>query len=134
MTFKPWGIQVARARAVARKVAASRPRKLADRGDQACPAGRRYRRGSPPSRAARSTFSSLAKRACDLFLQRLEQVLQRAALVGLDEDLDRHAGKEMNIPQAGDLLSRQHDADRVIGLRRLRGVLLLLPREIGRHA
>src|SRR5262245_43736223 len=70
-----------------------------------------------------NAYLSLAKRPRDLLLQRFEQVLQRAALVGLDEDLDRHAGKEMDIPQAGDLLGRQHDADRVIGLRRLRGVL-----------
>jgi hypothetical protein len=47
---------------------------------------------------------SLAKRPRDLLLQRFEQVLQRAALVGLDEDLDRHAGEQMNVPQAGDFL------------------------------
>jgi hypothetical protein len=48
-----------------------------------------------------SLRSALTEGPGDLLLQRFEQVLQRTALVGLDEDLDRHAGKQMNIPQAG---------------------------------
>src|SRR5262245_33484452 len=79
-------------------------------------------------------LSSFAKGARNLLLQRLEQILQRAALVRLDKDLDWHAGKEMDVPQAGDLLGRQHDPDRVISLHWLRGVLLLFAREIGGHS
>src|SRR6185295_16375037 len=38
--------------------------------------------------------STLAEGAGDLIAQRLEQILQRGTLVGLDEGLDRHAGNE----------------------------------------
>ena len=57
--------------------------------------------------------SSLTESACDLLLERLEQVLQRRALVGLDEDLDGHARNEADSLEAYHLLRRKRDADRV---------------------
>ena len=54
-------------------------------------------------------------------MQRLEQVLERGARVGLDESFDRHAGNEAKVLQAGDLLRRQRNANGVVGLRRLTG-------------
>ena len=75
-----------------------------------------------PHRRQRSAFAEGAR---DLVAQRLEQVLQRGALVGLDEGFDRHAGNEANVLEAGHLRRRQRDANGVIGRRRLRGILLL---------
>src|SRR5262249_17976773 len=44
--------------------------------------------------------STLAERARNLLPERLEQVLQRGALVGLGEDLGWHARNKVNIRQA----------------------------------
>ena len=59
--------------------------------------------------------SPLAEGARDLVVQRLEQILQRRALVGLDEGLDRHAGNEADVLETRHLRGRQRDADGVIG-------------------
>jgi hypothetical protein len=72
--------------------------------------------------------STLAKRPCNLLPQRLEQVLQRGAFVGLDEGLGRHARHKVNVRQMGNLVCRQRNTNRVIGLCRLSGVFLLLTR------
>src|SRR3954470_20484689 len=87
--------------------------------------------------ALRSGRSTLAEGAGDLVAQRLEQVLQRRALMGLDEGLDRHAGNESDVLETGHLRRRQRDADGVEGRRRLRGILLLLlriMRKVGGYA
>jgi hypothetical protein len=60
--------------------------------------------------------SSLAKGPYNLLLKWFEQVVERAALVDLDEDLGRHAGNEANILQMSKLRCRQNDANRVIRL------------------
>ena len=78
--------------------------------------------------------SSLTESACDLLLERLEQVLQRRALVGLDEDLDGHARNEADSLEAHHLLRRKRDADRVISLGRLHGVLLRIACKVRRNA
>src|SRR5437016_2955858 len=79
--------------------------------------------------------SSLPKGPRDLLPKWLEQVLERGALVGLNESLNRHAWNKANVVQARDLGRRQRNADGIVGLGRLERVLLLLvSRDIGGHA
>src|SRR5256885_121877 len=74
--------------------------------------------------------SSLAKRPCNLLLKWLEEVLKRRAFVGLNKDLGRHPGNKANVLQAGNLVRRQRNANRVIRLCWLSGILLLLPCDV----
>src|SRR5712691_3173574 len=60
--------------------------------------------------------STLPERPRDLLAQRLEQILQRRALIGLDERLHRHSGNDLEIAETADLLLRQGGAHQVIGL------------------
>src|SRR5262249_57754805 len=85
-------------------------------------------RGSSPRR------SSLTEGPCNLLLQRLDQILERGALVGLNENVRRHSGNKMNVLQAGDLLPRQRNANRIIWLTRLGASLLLLACHFVRHS
>jgi hypothetical protein len=65
----------------------------------------------PPARP-----SPLPERARNLLLERLEEILQHGALVGLDEGLGRHSGDEANVLEARHLRGGERDADRVVGL------------------
>ena len=64
----------------------------------------------------RDTFGNggltLAKRTPNLLPKRLEQVLQRRALVGLDESFGRHSRDQANVLEAHHLIRRKPDADR----------------------
>ena len=66
--------------------------------------------------SSRPPPSPLPERARNLLLERLEQILQHGALVGLDEGLGRHSGDEANVLEARHLVRGQRDADRVVGL------------------
>src|SRR4051794_14846491 len=60
-----------------------------------------------------SARSSLPKGPRDLIPKRFEQVLERGALVGLNESLDWHARNEAHFLQVRNLRRRQRDAARV---------------------
>ena len=74
--------------------------------------------------------SPLAEGASDLIAQRLDQVLQRRAGVGLDEHLRRHAGNQPKFAQTIDFRLRQRRVNEVVG--RYSSCARLLAREIGR--
>src|SRR5690349_18250468 len=56
----------------------------------------------------------LAERTGRLVVQRLHEIRQHGALVGLGEHLDRHARYELHVAELGDLFLRKPDADRVV--------------------
>ena len=58
--------------------------------------------------------SVLAEGPGELILQRLDEVFERRALVGLDEDLRLHAGDELEVAELLQFLRRDGDADRVV--------------------
>src|SRR5262249_60061916 len=83
-----------------------------------------------PSRRIQPTSSPLAEGPGDLLAQRLEQVLQGRARIGLDEDLRGHAGQQVKVAKPLGFSLRQRYAHKVIGLGR-RGSARLVAREVG---
>ena len=81
----------------------------------------------PHTPGRRHLRSSLAEGAGHLIMQRLDDVLQRRALVRLDEHLCLHPGNEMQSAEMLDLLSGQGDADRLE-----RGPCVLVRRDVRR--
>src|SRR5262249_918720 len=78
---------------------------------------------NPHSLTAHETFVQSAPEAA-------WQILQRGALLGLNKRLGLPSRNPMNVLQAGDLICWQRNAHRLVGLGRLRGILLLFPRDV----
>src|SRR5262245_66355420 len=70
--------------------------------------------------------SALPERAGNLLSQRVQEVLQWRPLVGLDENLRRHARNELETFEVLELVLLDRGTDEVVGLIGL----LLFPREV----
>src|SRR6185437_8760593 len=73
--------------------------------------------------------SFLPERPHELILQGLDQIRHHAALTGLNEGFDRHAGDELDIAEPRDLAFRHGNTGVVVGLARA-----LVGRGIGCYA
>src|SRR5215831_8217714 len=75
-----------------------------------------YRAFAPIRAAAYLRVLFLPECPLKLVVQRLDQVRDHRAIAGLNEGLDRHAGRQLHLPEFRDLLGRHRDANEIIAL------------------
>ena len=73
-----------------------------------------YVNGTPSHDHLGWSASSLAERLGDLLMERLEKILQRRAILGLDERLGWHARHKFQVTEPAHLLGVEGDADGIV--------------------